>query len=139
VSVRDRLHFFNPQLDAKAYVKGAGPGELQPASPESANLVSSLCEDGQHRPAIDIDLPCKLVESSTPGHFHLYIDHPLDWPQYVALLRAMAEAGIVDEKYLEHSLDRGQTLLRPPGQKKPLPAPRAFDDESVIAEDLVWP
>ncbi len=91
----------------------------QPSEGKPANLVSSLCMDGVHRPAIDIDIPCQYVESSTPGHGHLYFPTlKLNWDQYSRLLVALGEAGIVEKTYVKHSLKRGQTLLRPPGVKK---------------------
>ena len=78
------------------------------------NLIASLCTDGKHRPAIDIDIPCRYVPSSTPGHGHLYLDDlPLEWDAYVELLEALVKAGIVDKTYLDHSIKRGYTALRP--------------------------
>lgn len=75
-------------------------------------LVSSLCEDGLHRPAIDVDLPCRLVESRTPGHYHLYIDQPMRWWRYRLLLRALVLAGVVERGYYKASVRRRQTHLR---------------------------
>ena len=97
---------------------------LPPAGQDGeANLVSSLCEDGLHRLAIDIDGPAvTLRESCTPGHYHLLIDHRgMEWDRYQILLELLAEAGIVEEAYVEHSIERGQTLLRKPG------VPRMFE------------
>jgi hypothetical protein len=86
---------------------------IEPSDERPANLVSSLCEDGLHRPAIDIDVPCRYVPSSTPGHGHLYFDETaLTWEQYEALLQALVTAGIVEPNYLEHSRRRRQTTLR---------------------------
>lgn len=83
------------------------------------NLVSSLLDNGLHAPAIDIDIPCRYVPSSTEGHGHLYFDDVrLEWPAYVDLLQALVNAGIVDEAYLAHSKTRGMTLLRPDHVKK---------------------
>ena len=85
-----------------------------------ANLVSSLATNGMHYPAIDIDIPCRLVQSSTEGHGHLYFDDlALTWPQYDKLLAALVEAGIVDEAYHAHSRERAMTLVRPPWVRKP--------------------
>lgn len=82
------------------------------ALPEDANLVSSLCADGQHMPAIDIDLPIRVKPSSTEGHFHLFIDHKISWEQYVNILRALYEAGIVERGFYELSVARGASFLR---------------------------
>lgn len=49
------------------------------------NCVGSLLAYGKlHAPTLDVDFPCELVPSSTPGHFHRYIDA-------VAGLRAAAQ------------------------------------------------
>lgn len=100
-----------------------------------ANLVSSECMDGTHAPALDIDLPCRLVESGTPGHFHLYIDKVMTWAEYQKLLSVLVEVGIVEEKYRDMCIKDGRSYLRirpndPPKPKvtrivKPLKARRS--------------
>lgn len=99
--------------------------EYDPADPEdrhinpfNANLVSSLCEgqepgdmDGYHMPAIDIDFPCHVRETETPGHSHLMIDVPMPWSSFLRLLEVMVEVGIVEEGYLRASRERGSTFL----------------------------
>lgn len=128
-----RFRYYNPVLDKRAQEKmtpamleavredryrNGGP-LLEPDDDHPANLVSSLCEDGYHRPALDIDIPCEYVPSSTEGHGHLYFPTAkLTWAQYVALLEALADAGILEHRYVEHSKHRRQTLLRPPGVTK---------------------
>lgn len=79
-----------------------------------ANLISSRLEGfrDEHMPAIDIDFPCRLVPSRTPGHFHLYIDKVLDGPTYFNLLDAMARAHIVQRGYAEASRQHGASFLR---------------------------
>lgn len=83
-----------------------------------ANLVSSQLVDGRHAPALDLDLHCELLESSTPGHHHLLIDHPLPWWRYRMLLLALVWAGLIERKYYRHSVRRGMTFLRLPGVTK---------------------
>lgn len=83
-----------------------------------ANLVSSRLVNDMHAPALDIDLPCKLIESSTPGHFHLYIEKEITWRRYKVLLTALAEAGIIESGYAQSSIRKGQSFLRKPGVKK---------------------
>lgn len=142
-----RLTYYNPMLDpycqskmtpkmleavlADTYAEG-GPLE-EPDAQHPQNLISSLCTDGLHRPALDVDVPLTNdmrallsefgnpveVPSSTKGHCHVYIDDvAFDWPAYQEFLTSMVRAGIVDAKYVEHSVARGQTLLRMPGCRK---------------------
>lgn len=100
---------------------------------ERANLITSIVKAGglarlggefaTHKVVIDVDLPCRLVESSTPGHYHLFIDHAMTWPAYVELLNALTAAGIVEPGYLAAALQRGHTAVRLPWVRKPEPVP----------------
>ena len=99
-----------------------GP-DILPAEPYEATLVGSstgkVTRNGSmHMPAIDIDFPCQLVESSTPGHYHLYIDVEISLEQYLGILAAMTKAGIVQQGFYRSAVRRGQTFLRRPGVKK---------------------
>lgn len=134
----ERVTYYNPKLDphcqtkmTPAMLKAVEDGTYDDGSEEQggplnkpdeqhpANLISSLCADGLHRPALDIDLPCELVPSSTPGHFHLYFPTvALTWDEYAELLEALVKVGIVESRYVHHSTRRGQTLLRLPGITK---------------------
>lgn len=77
-----------------------------------ATLISSRCVDGQHAPALDIDFGARLVPSSTPGHYHLFLDKPMPWRKYKRLLKALRKAGIIEYGYYRASLDRQATHLR---------------------------
>lgn len=71
-----------------------------------------------HYPAIDIDYEARLLPSSTPGHFHLYLDHVCTWRQYKKVLKAMAKAGLIEMGYYKMNRPRKQTFLRKPGVTK---------------------
>jgi hypothetical protein len=128
-----RVTFCVPTLNEQAdgdYPEGDEDRHMAPVG--DSNVYSSLAVDQGHDggpddeewrgpwhlPAVDIDLPCKLVESSTPGHFHLLIDKPVRWQSYMDLLWALVEAGIVQEGYAKASEARGATYLRLPWVKK---------------------
>lgn len=87
------------------------------------NLVTSRLRPdpshgSAHLPLLDLDYGATLVPSSTPGHFHLYLDQPVAWDKYVAVLDAMVDAGMLQEGFVRHSKRRGFTALRAPGTKK---------------------
>lgn len=84
------------------------------------NLVSSQLEEGDlHSPVLDIDFQAKLVPSSTPGHYHLYLDGlQLPWYRYCKLLMALAEAGVISRYYADISIARQATFVRLPGVSK---------------------
>lgn len=88
--------------------------EPKPHSPLGANLISSKVEgfSDKHMPTIDIDFPCRLVPSRTPGHFHLYIDKEVSADDYFYLLDAMADAGVVQRGYADASRKHGASFLR---------------------------
>lgn len=77
-----------------------------------ANLVSSQCENGMHAPALDIDLPCRLVPSQTEGHFHLYIDKQMTWDKYCDLMDVLVDVGILEEKYVKMCKKDQRSYLR---------------------------
>lgn len=102
------------------------------------NLVSSLCEDGLHRPAFDVDLPftpenilrlvgtCALLGINgiivypSTNHCHVYaIDPPLEFDEYMTLLKQLVTLNLVEIGYLGASMARGHTRLRLPGVRKP--------------------
>lgn len=102
-------------------------------SPEEGNLVSSAVAkpilgipdywqhtfaQTKHAPALDLDVPARLIESSTPGHYHLYIDVECEWAAYVRLLDAMVACNILEPNYVEACKRQGATFLRPPGVTK---------------------
>ena len=85
-----------------------------------ANAVSShlVHAPGLHAPAVDIDHPCRVVRSSTPGHSHLYIDVPMPWWKYRILLRVLVFVGLVERGYYRASVKQKGTFLRKPGVYK---------------------
>jgi len=116
-----RLTHFHPHVDdAYGAYEAAGDDALPVLSPDrGANTVSSLLPNGQHAPCIDLDLPAHLVPSSTPGHFHLYVDAAVDWDRYLVLLDALCSAGLVEPGFVASARRRGFSLLRLPGVRKP--------------------
>lgn len=85
---------------------------------DEANLVSSKLNDGSHSPVIDLDLEAELVPSSSPNCYHLYIDRPMTWENYLKLLNVMAEVGLVQENWVKNSIERSCTMVRKPGVYK---------------------
>lgn len=130
----ERRRYYNPVLDPHVVAskmtdkmratapRYAGGPLNDPDDDHPANLVSSLCTDGKHRPALDIDVPVEVVPSSTPGHHHLYFPTiTLTWGRYATLLGNLAEVGIIESAYHLASLSRHQSLLRPPGVLRAIP------------------
>lgn len=89
---------------------------------EDANVVTSESSRTQwtnkHRPVLDLDFPAALIPSTTKGHFHLFLDKELEWDKYEALLKAMAAAGLLEQGYVDSSIQRKRTTVRLPWQRK---------------------
>ncbi len=85
---------------------------------EEATLVGSMDGPDSHLPVLDIDFPAALVPSSTPDHYHLYMNQPMSWPAYKKLLRALYDCGVIEEGFYTMSIERGQTFVRFPGVRK---------------------
>ena len=91
-----------------------------PFESQEWDVSSSEGLDGLHYPILDIDIDHAYVESSTPGHGHIYFrpDKGCTWPQYCTLLYALRDCGIISSDYVRHSIKRKATFLRRPGLKK---------------------
>lgn len=98
----------------------ADPNTLQIAAEFARNPETGEWPQPEsiHYPVIDVDLPCLFVPSTTPGHGHLYIDHPLRWVDFVRLLELLAELGIVEQGYVEACKREGFASVRLPWIKK---------------------
>lgn len=110
-----------------------------PTTDKPANTVSSQLANGKHAPVLDIDFPIAVVPSSTPGHFHLYLDVEMDWDVYEDLIRALFAAGVLGSGYAQHSLGRRQTIVRMPWVNKIRPTKTAQPGDllpSGVAADL---
>lgn len=106
-------------------------GDVDFAS-DRPNVVTSLYADvwaitkperPLHLPVIDVDLPISAVESSTPGHFHLYIERTMTTESLWKLLDVMEKVGLVEPGYVAASKQRGYTTARLPWIKKGEPEP----------------
>jgi hypothetical protein len=74
-----------------------------------------------HRPLLDLDMRCLLIESTTPGHYHLYIDKVLTWEQYKEVLEVFGRVGILQRGFVDAAMRRKRTQLRTPWTKKEQP------------------
>src|SRR5690242_17576424 len=64
------------------------PNEIV-ADPDEADVITSQLNGSPnyHMPVIDIDFPCELIESATPGHYHLYINKAVYKVHYFEMLK----------------------------------------------------
>lgn len=96
------------------------------ASASEANVITSLFKspfgelDTYHAVVLDIDHPAWLIPSTTPGHYHLYIDVPggIADQAWRRLLDALAYCNIIEPGYAKASKARGFTSVRLPWVQK---------------------
>lgn len=79
-------------------------GSLGPSDTEEATYAQYTI--------LDLDFPAELIASSTPGHYHLYLDKPISHAKWEALMVALAEAGIIEPGYANSSRSRGYNMVR---------------------------
>ncbi len=113
--VEGEYDLLDPNLDLFPADEGSGEHKLI-----SSRLFTDTEERQRHLPVLDIDFEARLVPSSTPGHYHLYLDGmpPLSWERYEKLLEALADAGVIEEGYYYAAKMRKHTMVRRPGLKK---------------------
>lgn len=76
------------------------------------NVITSHAVDSElHRPCLDLDGPVRIVSSTTPGHFHLFLDRDVDWDDYVAFLDAAAKIGLVEKGWVDAAKREGCTCV----------------------------
>lgn len=98
---------------------------------EDANLITSIIADQPpnrtnpedeglvlHAPVLDIDYEISVMPSTTPGHYHLYIEKPLTWHDYQYLLLVLAKLGLIEKGFASASIARGFTSIRLPWERK---------------------
>lgn len=117
------LGWIDPRIMDEADSESDGaPADFDATEPNVVTSVASRNEAGVptwHLPVLDIDLEARLVPSSTPGHYHLFIEKLVDTPHYEKLLKVLAECGIIGAGYEHFSMERGYTTARLPHSKKP--------------------
>lgn len=104
--------------DAYGNVESRGALVPDADGPLVSSVVGSLEGRHVHAPVIDIDFHARLEPSSTPGHFHLYLDRPVTWRAYKRILRSMVKAGLVDKEWYRLAKFRRMTVVRGPGSRK---------------------
>lgn len=85
---------------------------------EFPNLISSRTEDGRQMPIIDLDFNFRIEESSTPGHYHIYLDVPMGRVKFTALMLVLWWTHCVEMGYAVWSIRRMGNFVRLPGTEK---------------------
>lgn len=101
---------------------GEAKGTPKTSWKDATAITSEVVGSDLHAPVFDFDYPCELVESTTPGHYHLYLNGPpITKEAYMEVLSVMAKHGLVQTGYANAAKDRGFATLRLPWVKKEIP------------------
>ncbi len=117
---QDRLFYYCEKLDVEGDSSAPHSDKvITECDYDEANLISSLCYNGLHRPVLDLDFPCELIPSSSSNCFHLYINRCCTWEDYENLLIAMRKCGFLQKGFVDNSIRKKASFVRPPWIKKP--------------------
>jgi hypothetical protein len=123
--ILDRGLWFSGKLNDPACYEDSDRNPVE--SYGEANLIGSRTTQRRfpgvpagdmHLPVIDLDFSAHLEASTTPGHYHLYLNKDVSWWYYKRVLKAMWKAGLIEKGFYRLSVKRGQTFVRRPGVRK---------------------
>jgi hypothetical protein len=115
-----RLYAYSDAVDREEYTPDKETVRKGVHQVDANLILSETDKQDIHMPALDIDgIHCELKESSTPGHYHLYIDKEMSWGDYELLLQVLTTVGIIEPKYFDYSMQKGYTALRTGKRKIP--------------------
>ncbi len=106
------------RMDGKSVVVDADLEDAVLVGSKERGIKSDYVAGGYHMPVIDVDVPMRIVPSTQEGHGHLYIDKVLSFTEYLHLLEAMVDVGLVEYGYLQGVRARGASYVRLPWVKK---------------------
>lgn len=93
---------------------------MKPVDTGAGNLISSQLQSGGHSPILDLDFEAKLIPSSTPGRYHLYLDGvEMTDSEYQMLIECLVRVGVLEKGILRQYREKGGTFARPPWITKP--------------------
>ena len=73
-----------------------------------ASLIGSRIKDSKlHLVVLDVDMGVEVRNSKTPGHYHLIFEKPVKWRKYKRVIKTLAKAGVVDEKWARATIAGG--------------------------------
>ena len=74
--------------------------------------------DGGLTSILEVEFPIQLIPSTTPRHYHLYLDRKISWEQYMLVLKSAYETGIINRGFYEMSIKNGQSMVLLPGKDR---------------------
>jgi hypothetical protein len=99
---------------------------------DKADIITSLCEDGLHAPVFNVLVPISLHVDSMFGTGNVRIEKKITLEQYIKILEALCEAGIVSPNTLKQLRTSGYTVTHNPGSVAPT---ASFNVADIVRRD----
>ena len=93
-------------------------GLMDPVHAKELYLQVRPGEDIEPLPTLRLKVPVKLVPSSSAGHFHLYLEHAMDWELYKNLLLGLRDTGVIGRDFCTMCIRWRVSFLLKPGLAK---------------------
>lgn len=97
-------------------------------SRQEANLISSRTDRGTHLPVLDLDFSHVYLDSTSPGHGHLYLNVELPFWRWAILMWGLRVGGAIEHGFFVWSLRRLGNFVRVPELRK-LPEEESLQHE----------
>ncbi|HVM90407.1 MAG TPA: hypothetical protein VMU11_00735, partial [Verrucomicrobiae bacterium] len=81
---------------------------------DAPRILPEPTSDRLELPPLVLSVQAKAHPSSTPGHFHLFLEKEMSWPHYEGLLIALRDAEVIGQDFAAMCLKwRVSFLLKP--------------------------
>lgn len=108
----DRILGFSPTVNGDPPT--AQVADLTNRHVANSNIITSVANDGYHYPVLNFDFPVRVYPSTTPGHYHVYLDKPIESEVYFAFLDYLNEMGLTDRRWTRSAHHLGASWVRLP-------------------------
>lgn len=104
----------------EAGINESSDGSLVVDPPEGKkhNLVSSRTRGGKQKVVLDLDFDASLIPSSTPGHYHLFLDKAISTSDMEIFVKACHHAGLIADGNFNQWRFNEAMFVRPPWKLK---------------------
>jgi hypothetical protein len=90
-------------------------GAIETRRPDpTGEFMGSELLGNKHLFVLDLDCEAWLLQSKTPGHYHLIIDKELSESAYSEILAVLEKHRIIESGWFRQLREMGQTFLRFP-------------------------
>lgn len=142
VDVGKYKHYHSNAIETEEYVTPEDEIRVPVEDKSKANLISSeagvVFNTNYHHLMLDLDIQHKYIPSSTEGHGHLIIDHPIPEDTMWEILDLLVTAGILQKAFVDLAKRRGAVFLRHPDHPKKKESVTIVEDDAITDRNTVY-